>query len=114
MERPIFLVREDLIASIAADAVRLLTPDGQLERTLAEAPIIDNWAVGMPTAFGLTGDVTGYPRVANGRIQTSAAYFIAADFSWVRTMSRFYRLGEPAPATTARFASIARRRYVHD
>jgi len=108
MERPIFLVREDIIASIAADAVRLATPDAQIEQALANAPTINNWAIGMPTAFGLTGDVTGHPRVADGRIQTSAAYFIARDFSWVRTMNRFFRLGEPMPATKARIASMNR------
>jgi hypothetical protein len=99
MERPISLVRRDLIVDIVADAARLTSPGVQIDEVLAGAPKLENWSVGRPTAYGLRGEVTGDPKLGDGLIDTSAAYMLASEFSWVRTMFRFYRLGAPSSET---------------
>ncbi|MGO3933697.1 hypothetical protein NP284_35945 [Rhodopseudomonas pseudopalustris] len=66
---------------------------------LRNAPVIDDWAV-MVTPLGvqLMGFVTGHPRFGNRPVVTSPLWAADPDGRWVRTTSRYYRLGAPGDA----------------
>lgn len=66
---------------------------------LRDAPLIDQWTA-MLTAAGLRliGQVTGHPRLGDRPVMTSPLWAADPAGQWVRTTSRFYRLGEPADA----------------
>lgn len=62
---------------------------------LADAPILSHWSV-EPLPGGmicLIGEVAGHPKLADGWCTTSVV--LAADLAdgWIRTVSRYYRLG---------------------
>jgi hypothetical protein len=63
---------------------------------LAKAPLLEDW-VPMVTPLGiqLAGHVTGHPLRGDRAIATSPVWFADPDDTWVRTLSRFYRLGPP-------------------
>jgi hypothetical protein len=66
---------------------------------LTAAPLIDNWyPIHRRGVMQIFGRVVGHPRHSDGYLTTSQVLRMAEDGSWVRTRSRFYRLG---------------RRYVH-
>lgn len=70
-------------------------PDAQLLRL---APTLDHWAPDVRPAGCLTGFSSGHPLLLGSarQIVTSEAWVIAPQEGWVRTVSRFYRLGKPA------------------
>lgn len=63
---------------------------------LHTAPRIDDWTV-VRTALGirLVGRMTGHPLLGDRTATTSPLWFADPDGAWVRTLSRFYRLGMP-------------------
>ncbi|NNM73854.1 DUF6634 family protein [Enterovirga aerilata] len=66
---------------------------------LADAPVLRNWSPDTKPLRIVTGEVTGHPDFPLGRrIWTSDLYAADPAGGWVRTMSRWYRLGEPAGA----------------
>jgi hypothetical protein len=66
---------------------------------LRDAPAIDGWAAMLaPVGVCLIGQATRHPRLGNRPVITSPLYAADPDGRWVRTTSRFYRLGEPADA----------------
>lgn len=62
---------------------------------LAHAPVLDRYRITVRQDPCLAGIGGGHPTLASGPIVTSALYAISLRRSWVRTYSRFYRLGEP-------------------
>jgi hypothetical protein len=72
------------------------SPDDAL---LCDAPLLDHWGFFFRTPAALTffGIVTGHPHIADGR-RCYTSPVIAYDGRlgiWVRTVSRWYRLGRP-------------------
>jgi hypothetical protein len=71
--------------------------DGGLAPTaadLASAPYIDDWSVDMfGRGFRVVGIVTGHPRLPDGPVATSSPVHADLDRGWLKTHSRFYRLG---------------------
>lgn len=62
--------------------------------TLSAAPLLDCWwteAI-QPGVFRLKGAVTGHPRIRDGWCTTGPVIAVADDRTWVRTLSRYYRL----------------------
>jgi len=68
--------------------------------TLATAPLLDPWQVVVssraPVAI-LLGSVTDHPRLPDGPVETSVLLALDPQGRWARTLSRWYRLGEPYP-----------------
>lgn len=62
-----------------------------------DAPLLDRWVLGERPARCLIGLSTGHPVLeGTGRmITTSDLFLISEDAAWARTLSRWYRLGEP-------------------
>ena len=64
---------------------------------LAEAPRIDFYRPVLDTsAFRYAGITSRHPLIDGGLGMTSQVYAIAEDRTWVRTLSRVWRLGRPA------------------
>jgi hypothetical protein len=66
---------------------------------LLETPHIDEWtAMLSPMGVRLIGRVTGHPLLGDRPGVTSPLWAADPEDRWVRTTSRFYRLGTPAEA----------------
>lgn len=88
---------------VGADTLARLTDDIRKAASeefdpglLAGAPFLDEYALVPQPAAGLTGIVTGHPRIADGRRCFSTQVFhINAEQGVARTLNRWYRLGRP-------------------
>jgi hypothetical protein len=84
---------------LARDGARLaqlsLVPPAQLQA----APLLDSYRP-IVTSLGvrLVGHVTGHPELGTRDVVTSQLWWADPNGAWVRTLSRYYRLGAPAPA----------------
>lgn len=70
--------------------------DGKSPRSsvLDESPILNNWNITTRPALCLEGLFLGHPLIADRSYGiTSEVYFIDPEKRYVRTLSRFYRLG---------------------
>ncbi len=79
-----------------ADLERIRTGWRPSPDDLRTAPILDQWILhrlDSPLAW-FEGIVSGHPAIADGHhATTSAAVALDLSLTWVRTVSRFYRLG---------------------
>lgn len=75
--------------------------DGHLpsKAELRDAPLLTNWQLSTRPALCLVGHCRDHPHLRGPRIVTSDLWVHGPDLGWSRTMSRFYRLGEPAEGT---------------
>ncbi|HZV04659.1 MAG TPA: DUF6634 family protein [Gemmataceae bacterium] len=81
---------------LAEDCGRLElgVPVSQLE--LNKAPLLEDWGPTVtPQGLRLVGYATGHPVFGDGAVMTSPVCLADPDGAWVRTLSRFYRLGSP-------------------
>ncbi|WP_434725719.1 DUF6634 family protein [Mesorhizobium sp. RIZ17] len=67
------------------------------EATLSDAPILENWRLGVRPAFCLEGLSTGHPLLPGCRrpIATSNIWAFSPQLGLARSLSRWFRLGEP-------------------
>jgi hypothetical protein len=87
------------LRTLADDLDNLRCGTGPTTSDIATAPLLVDWH-GAITATGLrlAGFAAGYPRLGNRPVLTSQIWAADADGRWVRTLSRYYRLGIPAGA----------------
>jgi hypothetical protein len=70
---------------------------------LDAAPRLDDWvAMQTPMGIQLMGRVIDHPLLGNCATMTSPVWIADPHDRWVRTLSRFYRLGPPAGPTDIR------------
>lgn len=81
-----------------ADDLELVMHVPMSPSELRNAPLIDDWVVVTPIGVQLMGTVTGHPRFGNRPAVTSPLRVADPDGRWVRTTSRYYRLGVPGDA----------------
>ncbi len=87
----------DKMRRLGDDLERLRSGTGPTDAEIAAAPLIEDWhAVLTPTGLRLTGFVSGHPRLGNRSTVISQLWAADASGRWVRTLSRFYRLGRAA------------------
>ncbi|HEY9216110.1 MAG TPA: DUF6634 family protein [Ancylobacter sp.] len=86
------------LRALATDCERLRQRGSVSPIELQSAPRIDDWVI-MQTPLGiqLMGNVTGHPLLGDRAAVTSPLWFADAGGAWIRTLSRFYRLGAPLP-----------------
>jgi hypothetical protein len=93
-------VEHDLAArlrSLADDLDEILEGAGPGADALAEAPLIVDWhATLTPMGLRLFGFVAGHPQLGNRPALTSQVWVADPAGEWIRTLSRFYKLGIPA------------------
>nr|WP_314257273.1 DUF6634 family protein [uncultured Devosia sp.] len=64
-------------------------------RTIAQAPLLEDWHFGQRYEPCLVGRVEGHPERDDGVIMTSGVYLLDPVMGYARTLSRWYRLGTP-------------------
>ncbi|MEF2074887.1 DUF6634 family protein [Consotaella aegiceratis] len=86
----------NLLSRLVADLERIRNGVAPSRHELADAPLLDNWSLAMRLRPCLTGQVDGHPTIARGRRSiTSQLHLFAPHHGYARSLSRFYRLGEP-------------------
>lgn len=101
-ERPHQIVRDQMLRNavrlenLAADIRRMADGNAPLPSDLLNAPVLDRWQILRRPVSYLVGISTGHPRLPDGPIFTSDISMMDPEFAWVRTMSRFYVLGDRA------------------
>jgi hypothetical protein len=90
----------DRLRALADDCTRLQHDTGFVSAQLPTAPLLERY-VPVTSALGirLAGEVTGHPLLGARKIITSQVWFADPEGHWIRTLSRFYRLGRPAGET---------------
>jgi hypothetical protein len=84
------------LRDLAADLDRIRSGKGPTEAELASAPLIVGWQSALtPVGLRLIGFVAGHPRLGKTGAMTSQIWAADAEGTWIRTLSRFYRLGVP-------------------
>ncbi len=82
------------LQSLADDCARLERDVSFVADRLRGAPFLDQYApVVSPLGLQLVGQVSDHPLLGSRTIITSQLWFADPDGGWVRTLSRFYRLG---------------------
>lgn len=61
----------------------------------AELPILHRWALATHEVPHIVGHSEDHPILGDRPISTSQLYFISEELGLARTLSRWYRLGEP-------------------
>ena len=82
--------------ALANDIETLLDGEPVSRSILAEAPLLVGWTVARPEAVALAAWAINHPEAASsmeGRL-TSAIVIENQEGGWVRTLERFYRLGQ--------------------
>ena len=63
---------------------------------LQKAPLLEDWVPAItPQGVQLIGHVTGHPLLGDCAAVTTPLWFADPHGAWVRSLSRFYRLGPP-------------------
>ncbi|GJE81993.1 DUF6634 family protein [Methylorubrum thiocyanatum] len=84
-----------------ADELRAIRDEtAPTNRDLAHVPRIEDWTAGTREVRVLTGRVYGHPEIADGRRIVTSDLYASDGATWARTLSRYYRLGRPAPGQT--------------
>ena len=83
----------ELLERLVADLKRIRDGQGPTHDELAAAPIIHEYEIEHRLALALRGVILGHPLLGSTVGTTSDLWAITADKRWVRTLSRFYRLG---------------------
>ena len=88
---------DEVVATGLRELAKLQGGHVPSDRELDQAPVLTGWLIeDMSNGLRrLVGFVTGHPTIPPGWCRTSVLLFVAADGSWARTISRYYRLGEP-------------------
>lgn len=88
-------VSQKTLAAALKEVARIRTGFVPGPSELADAPILSHWVVETLPGGGLylIGEVSGHPQIADGWCTTSAVLAIDVGAGWVRTISRYYRLG---------------------
>jgi hypothetical protein len=90
-------LRDDLNA-LVADARRLAQGWQPSNEDLLASPLLDGWRMGIvdPT-IAIRGFISGHPTEPDGSgVECGPVLVFQDDAIWIRTLSRFYRLGRHA------------------
>jgi hypothetical protein len=86
------------LESLVSDLRHLADGNLPTPKNIADAPLIDGWVQATRPELCLVGQMHGHP-VCRGPLSiTSGLWVWAPEHGWVRTLSRFYRLGRPHDA----------------
>lgn len=88
------------LRALADDCARLEHDTTFVTERLLNAPLLDRYIpVTGPLGIRLAGEVIGHPLLSAQRIVTSQVWFADPEGHWIRTLSRFYRLGRPTQSS---------------
>lgn len=89
------VLSKEAVAAGLQEATRIRAGAVPSEADLADAPMLTSWAV-QPDTYGLVrliGFVSGHPQLPDGCVTTSVVLAADEQAGWVRTVSRYYKLG---------------------
>lgn len=86
---------KDKLKSLAADLELISSGEGPSPNDLIESPILVDWELIELPVTAIAGYAIGHPKLGSGHVTTTQIFAIAHDRTWVRTLSRYYRLGQP-------------------
>lgn len=89
------------LETLAADLRRIGEGLGPTADDLANAPLLQHWREVPIALTRLIGRCSGHPLLPDGPVSTTEVWAMNTSEQWVRTLSRFYRLGEPGPRRDA-------------
>lgn len=87
------LERIELHKRLTKDLQAILSGAKPTPAELDAAPLLDNYQFVTRAVPAAVGFGTGHPTLPRGSIKTSQIYVLDPDHRWIRTLSRFYRLG---------------------
>ena len=89
----------DKLRGLADDIARFQVGVGPTPEQLEEAPMLVDWHYRFtPLGVRLVGSVLHHPTLSNGLIMTSQVWVADPRGLWARSVSRYYRLGDPRPS----------------
>lgn len=97
MQELAFELQHARLSALVSD-MEQITQGASVESLAGDAPHLDRWAFGARPAACLVGLSSGHPILEGTErlITTSDLILISEDGAWARTLSRWYRLGDPA------------------
>jgi hypothetical protein len=85
------------LRALAEDCDRLALRRSISPIELRSAPLLEDWVPTItPAGVRLIGYASGHPVHGHRMVMTTALWWADPDGAWVRSLSRFYRLGRPA------------------
>jgi hypothetical protein len=84
----------DLLEALAWDLREAARPS--FDPTSKDSVLLSGWSLASRDVLALTGRVEDHPKLGTTFMRTSAVFFLDTQSGWARTLSRWYRLGEPA------------------
>ena len=98
-QEPLFESQLQRFSRLVSD-MQAIKGQASIDGLAGDAPRLERWAIGVRPATCLVGLSTGHPILdGSGRlIATSDLILTSEDAEWARTLSRWYRLGEPLRA----------------
>lgn len=85
------------LCGLADDLERIRGGAAPTDAELARAPLIQDWQLVLtPLGLRMAGLVSDHPRLGTRKALISQIWAADAENRWVRTLSRFYRLGRAA------------------
>jgi hypothetical protein len=85
------------LRALADDCDRLERSRTISSLVLRSSPLLKDWMLARtPEGLHIVGNASGDPVHSDRRVLTTQLWFADPDGRWVRTLSRFYRLGSPA------------------
>lgn len=87
------MILAEKLERLAVDIRSIADGTGPTADELAQAPVLLNWQKVRVAETALQGLVLDHPKIGTGAITTSLVFWFNPDEGWVRTLSRYYRLG---------------------
>src|ERR1700730_15018186 len=85
------------LRALARDCDRLSLGRAVSPILLQSAPLLEDWVPAVtPEGLQVIGHARSHPIHGDRMVMTTQLWFADPDGSWIRTLSRFYRLGPPA------------------
>jgi hypothetical protein len=91
------LRRIELLRQLADDLDGIVKGITPAPAELASAPVLRRYRLATRPSEIMIGHCTGHPTLLDGPITTSQIFLLDPEKRWARTLSRFYRLEDPAP-----------------
>ena len=93
------LITPDLplrLRRLANDCEQLQVCHSVSPQSLHNAPLLENWMPTLtPEGLHLVGRASGHPVHGDRPVMTTQLWWADPEGKWVRSLSRFYRLGPP-------------------
>lgn len=96
------LERIELHKRLTRDLAEILRGTKPTAAELDAAPLLQRYRFVPRSVPSAVGYATGHPLLPGGPVKTSQIFVLDPDFRWMRTLSRFYRLGTLLPGEPTR------------